>query len=113
MIIEFQSKEFNTNQIISADGSLILAGLCFKGMGIKFNEKKESDMATTNKILEEALTLKPTEKAELIDRLLSSLDKPDAEIDELWAKEAENRIDAYERGEIKAIALEKVLERYK
>ena len=70
-------------------------------------------MATTNKILEEALTLKPSEKAELIDRLLSSLDKPDAEIDELWAKEAENRIDAYERGEIKAIALEKVLERYK
>jgi putative addiction module component (TIGR02574 family) len=70
-------------------------------------------MATTNKILEEALTLKPAEKAELIDRLLSSLDKPDAEIDELWAKEAENRIDAYERGEIKAIALEKVLERYK
>jgi len=70
-------------------------------------------MATTNKILEEALTLKPAEKAELIDRLLSSLDKRDAEIDELWAKEAENRIDAYERGEIKAIALEKVLERYK
>ena len=70
-------------------------------------------MATTNKILEEALTLKPAEKAELIDRLLSSLDKADAEIDELWAKEAENRIDAYERGEIKAVALEKVLERYK
>ncbi len=70
-------------------------------------------MATANKILEEALTLKPAEKAELIDRLLSSLDKADAEIDELWAKEAENRIDAYERGEIKAIALEKVLERYK
>jgi len=38
LIIEFQSKEFNTNQIISAGGSLILAGLCFKGMGIKFNE---------------------------------------------------------------------------
>jgi putative addiction module component (TIGR02574 family) len=70
-------------------------------------------MATTNKILEEALALKPAEKAELIDRLISSLDKADSEIDELWAKEAENRIDAYERGEIKAIALEKVLERYK
>ncbi len=70
-------------------------------------------MVTTNKILEEALTLKPAEKAELIDRLISSLDKPDTEIDELWAKEAENRIDAYERGEIKAVGLEKVLEKYK
>ncbi|MFB3884705.1 MAG: addiction module protein [Thermodesulfobacteriota bacterium] len=70
-------------------------------------------MATTTKILKEALTLKPAEKAELIDRLLSSLDKPDAEIDELWAKEAESRIDAYERGEIKAVGLDKVLEKYK
>jgi len=70
-------------------------------------------MALPNKILKEALTLKPAEKAELIDKLLSSLDKPDAEIDKLWAEEAENRIDAYERGEIKAVALEKVLERYR
>jgi len=59
------------------------------------------------------LTLKPAEKAELIDKLLSSLDKPDAQIDDLWAKEAENRIDAYERGEIKAVTLKRVLERYK
>ena len=70
-------------------------------------------MAAPNKILKEALTLKPAEKAELIDKLISSLDKPDVEIDELWAKEAENRINAYDRGEIKAVALEKVLEKYK
>ena len=70
-------------------------------------------MATTNKVLKEALTLKPAEKAELIDKLLSSLDKPDAEIDDLWAKEAESRIDEYERGAIKAVTLERVLERYK
>lgn len=70
-------------------------------------------MAATNKVLKEALTLKPAEKAELIDKLLSSLDKPDAQIDDLWAKEAENRIDAYERGEIKTVTLKRVLERYK
>ncbi|MBM3132909.1 MAG: addiction module protein [Deltaproteobacteria bacterium] len=70
-------------------------------------------MAAPNKILKEALALKPAEKAELIDKLLSSLDKSDAEIDELWAKEAESRIDAYERGEIKAVALETVLSKYK
>ena len=67
-------------------------------------------MATTDKVLKEALALKPAEKAKLIDKLLSSLDKPDAEIDDLWAEEAENRIDAYERGEIKAITLKRVLE---
>jgi putative addiction module component (TIGR02574 family) len=70
-------------------------------------------MDVTNNILKEALTLKPSEKAELIDRLLSTLDKPDREIDKLWAKEAEDRIDAYERGKIKAVPLEKVLEKYK
>jgi len=70
-------------------------------------------MDVTNNILKDALTLKPSEKAELIDHLLSTLDKPDREIDKLWAKEAEDRIDAYERGKIKAVPLEKVLEKYK
>ena len=70
-------------------------------------------MAAINEILEKALTLNPTQKAELIDKLLASLDIPDKEMDELWAKEAENRIDAYEQGKIKAVTLEKVLEKYK
>ncbi|MBI4962561.1 MAG: addiction module protein [Desulfomonile tiedjei] len=70
-------------------------------------------MATTDKILKDALTLKPAEKAELIDKLLSSLDKPDVELEAAWAEEAEGRIDAYEGGELKTATLEKVLERYK
>lgn len=70
-------------------------------------------MAAINEILKVALTLKPAQKAELIDKLLSSLDMPDKDIDELWAKEAEDRIDAYEQGRIKAVVLEKVLEKYK
>ncbi|MBW1901070.1 MAG: addiction module protein [Deltaproteobacteria bacterium] len=70
-------------------------------------------MDLTNNILKEVLTLKPSQKAQLIDKLLSSLDKPDREIDELWANEAEDRIDAYDQGEIKAIPLKKVLEKYK
>jgi putative addiction module component (TIGR02574 family) len=76
-------------------------------------EKKGEKMTSTNTILKEALTLKPSQKAKLIDKLLSSLDKPDKEIDELWAKEAEDRIDAYDRGKIRAISLEKVLEKYR
>ena len=70
-------------------------------------------MAITNNILKEALTLKPSEKAQLIDKLISSLDKSDKEIDELWAREAEDRIDAYDQGKIKAISLEKVLQKYR
>ena len=70
-------------------------------------------MTTTDNIFKEALTLKPSEKAQLIDQLISTLDKSDKEIDELWAIEAENRIDAYDQGKIKAISLEKVLQKYR
>ena len=56
-------------------------------------------------VLEDALSLPPAERAELADRLLTSLDAPhDLRIDGLWAKEAEDRLDAYDRGEIKAVS---------
>jgi putative addiction module component (TIGR02574 family) len=70
-------------------------------------------MAASKEILKEALNLPFTEKAELIDKLLSSLDNPDKEIDELWAGEAEDRIDAYEQGKIKALTIQEVLEKYR
>jgi putative addiction module component (TIGR02574 family) len=70
-------------------------------------------MTITNNVFKEALTLRPSEKVQLIDKLLSSLDKPDKDIDELWAHEAEDRIDAYDQGKIKAISLDKVLQKYR
>lgn len=66
-------------------------------------------MSIPKKFLEEALALPPTGKAELIDCLLASLDTPDKEIDRLWMDEVESRIDAYERGEMKAFKIEEVL----
>ena len=70
-------------------------------------------MTTTDNIFKEALTLRPSKKAQLIDKLLYSLDKSDKEIDKLWAKEVEDRIDAYDQGKIKAVSLEKVLNKYR
>jgi putative addiction module component (TIGR02574 family) len=70
-------------------------------------------MSTTDNIFKEALALSPSEKAQLIDKLISTLDESDKEIDQLWAKEAEDRIDAYDQGKIKAISLEKVLQKYR
>ena len=70
-------------------------------------------MAGSKEILKEALNLTPAEKAELIDKLLTSLDTPDKELDDLWAGEAEDRIDAYEQGKIKALSIQEVFEKYK
>ncbi len=62
-------------------------------------------------VLKEALSLTPAERAEIAESLLSSLDLPSQEgIDALWGKEAEERLDAFDRGEIKAISAKQVFE---
>ena len=60
------------------------------------------------KLIEQALNLPPDERAAVAERLLTSLEPELSSIDLLWAQEAEDRLDAYERGEIKAIPAEKV-----
>lgn len=60
-----------------------------------------------------ATALSPDERIALVEEILSSLDQPDAAIDRLWAKEAEDRLSAYRRGEIKAVDLDEVLAKYR
>ena len=55
-------------------------------------------------ILAEALKLPPLERAELVENLLTSFEfQSRKKVDALWAEEAEDRIDAFERGEMAAI----------
>jgi len=71
-------------------------------------------MSDTTKALSiQARKLSPSERLQLVDDILASLDEPDPNIDRLWAKEAEDRLAAYRRGEIKAIPLEQVLAKYR
>ena len=67
----------------------------------------------TLKIFEAAEKLPPIEKIELIEHLFSSLDsKSERErIDKLWADEAEDRLSAYERGEMKSVPAKEVFRR--
>lgn len=60
----------------------------------------------TAKVAKVALALPPRSRAKLAEQLLQSLDAPNQkEIDSLWAVEAEARVDAYERGEMKALSV--------
>jgi putative addiction module component (TIGR02574 family) len=62
-------------------------------------------------ILQDALSLPPTERVTLIERLLASLDSSGREhIDVLWSQEAEDRLDAFEQGEIPTIAAQDVFD---
>ena len=66
----------------------------------------------TQQILSNALTLSPPERAVLADNILHSLSPTSQEkIDALWAKEAEDRVDAFECGEIKSSPIADVFER--
>ena len=63
------------------------------------------------RILAEALELPPVERAELVENLLSSFEFQSRKaIDALWAQEAEDRIDAFERGEMAGIPARDVFE---
>lgn len=66
-------------------------------------------MHTMRQVLTDALALQPIERAELIEELFFSFDNSDRKrLDQLWAAEAESRIDAFERGEFPAIPAEEV-----
>src|SRR6266516_4670189 len=74
----------------------------------------EDAMTDATKTLSiQARKLSPSERLRLVDEILASLDEPDPNIDRLWAKEAEDRLAANRRGEIKAIPLEQVLAKYR
>lgn len=56
--------------------------------------------------------LTPLARLELVDTILSSLDEPNQELDRLWSQEAEERLVAYRRGEIRTLSLDEVLAKY-
>lgn len=66
-------------------------------------------LATSNKIVNEALSLPTEARVDLVAKLLASLNLPvDKKKDRLWAIEAERRITQLEKGKVKLVAGEKV-----
>ena len=63
-------------------------------------------------IFKKALLLSPIEKAELIERVFRSFDySGKTDFDALWAQEAEARINAFEKGKLKAVSAKKVFKK--
>jgi len=55
----------------------------------------------TQQILKDVLNLPPVDRAELVEKILASFDfPPDKDIDAAWAEEVEDRINAFDRGDI-------------
>ena len=66
----------------------------------------------TQELQKKALSLKAIDKIHIIEMMLQSLEKTDAEIEKEWINESERRYDAYKKGQIEAIPLEKIKEKY-
>ena len=65
----------------------------------------------SEEVLQQALRLSPVERAELVERVLLSFELPDRRrIDQLWASEAEDRIDAHERGQMPSCTAKEVFD---
>lgn len=65
--------------------------------------------AITDKVLNDVLSLPADARMSLVEKLLSSLNLPiQAEIDRLWAEEAERRVSQIDQGDVKLIPGEEV-----
>lgn len=63
----------------------------------------------SQQILTQAMTLSPMERAELVEELLATFDFPSrTEIDTAWSAEAEDRLEAFERGNMQEIPADEV-----
>ena len=68
--------------------------------------------ARSKSIAKEAGSLPAADRIRLIEYLLASLDKPDADMDRIWADEAERRLDDYLGGEAKSRDAKDVLAKH-
>jgi putative addiction module component (TIGR02574 family) len=69
--------------------------------------KKEISMGR-REIIELAMQLEPSERFEVAEELLRSVEQVNPEIDRLWIEEAERRLAAYRAGKVKGIPAEDI-----
>jgi putative addiction module component (TIGR02574 family) len=67
---------------------------------------------SVEKLAQEIRELPDVEKLRLVDTILSDLDKPDAEINQVWADEAHKRWAPYKAGKLPTVSYESVMAKH-
>ena len=67
---------------------------------------------TADRLASEIKALPDVEKLRLVEVILAELDKPDPEIDRIWADEARKRWAAYKAGRIPTVSYEDLMAKY-
>lgn len=66
---------------------------------------------TADELLDEARALSAEDRARLAEELLRTIESPaQAEIDAVWAREAEDRLERFKSGQTSAIPVEQAIE---
>ncbi len=68
-------------------------------------------MIKTKELFDEAISLPLEIRTKLVEKLLSSLNPSQKEIDKLWGKEAERRVEEIKSGKVKTIPGERVFKK--
>jgi putative addiction module component (TIGR02574 family) len=68
---------------------------------------------TTDKLVSEIKALPDVEKLRLVDAILTDLDKPDPEIDRIWANEARKRWESYKAGRTPTVSYDEVMSKHR
>lgn len=70
-------------------------------------------MLAVEHILDEISPLKPVEKLQLIEKILDSLNPSNKQVEDIWAKEAEDRLAAYDNGLVSTVNEDDVFLKYR
>ncbi len=58
-------------------------------------------------------SLPDIEKIELVDSILTQLDRPDPEIDRVWAEEARKRWQAHKAGRVETVPYDQIMDKHR
>lgn len=70
-------------------------------------------LTMSHPIFNQIIVLPDLEKLQLVDLILSQLDRPDPEIDQWWAEEAQTRWQAYQEGKLDTVSYQEVMSKYR
>jgi putative addiction module component (TIGR02574 family) len=71
-----------------------------------------SMVTQADKLVTEIRALPEEEKLRVLDAILTDLDKPDQEIDQIWAEEARKRWNSYKAGRLQTVSYEELMRKY-
>ena len=69
-------------------------------------------MSVVEEIFLDVSPLKSLDKLQLVEKILSSLNPIDKNIENIWANEAEDRVEAYDKGLLSTVSAKDVFAKY-